>query len=269
MAFDKTQLMKVPTLASAGVAAFGWLLMFIGVCIAGAGGIVGFELFYLLVVILSVLGLIAFHQTEEHRIAIVAFVAIGFNFLVGLTDSSIQVTKASSFFASSSSTTAYGFIAAGSIFQAFIFIFWIIRFGSGRNRQAEDAAAAASNGGGGGGFKFSFPSIQLPTFTKKEVPAEQSIDVNNSYATYPPVGSPVNSTPPPVPAANAAPHVVARVRAIHPYTANPQDSTELTFAKGQILDVLDNRGKWWKAQYVNSYGSVVSGIIPSNYVELL
>lgn len=65
-------------------------------------------------------------------------------------------------------------------------------------------------------------------------------------------------------------------------TASPDDPTELSFAKGEVLDVLDKQGKWWQAK--NSDG--VSGskfllgtadatlimiilVAPSNYLQII
>ncbi|KAG1049897.1 hypothetical protein G6F43_007801 [Rhizopus delemar] len=52
-----------------------------------------------------------------------------------------------------------------------------------------------------------------------------------------------------------------RVQALHAYQANPEDPNELSFSKGEILEIVDRNGNWWQAR--KSDGT--EGIIPSNY----
>jgi SHO1 osmosensor len=46
--------------------------------------------------------------------------------------------------------------------------------------------------------------------------------------------------------------------------ASVQDPNELSFDKGEILEIVDRKGNWWQARKNN--GAI--GIIPSNYVRL-
>ncbi|CAO3622410.1 unnamed protein product [Cunninghamella blakesleeana] len=56
-----------------------------------------------------------------------------------------------------------------------------------------------------------------------------------------------------------------RVEAIHAYQANPQDPNELSFEKGEVVEIVDRKGNWWQARKTD--GTI--GIIPSNYFRAI
>jgi SHO1 osmosensor len=39
-----------------------------------------------------------------------------------------------------------------------------------------------------------------------------------------------------------------KARALYAYKASPDDPAEISFAKGETLDIVDNNGKWWQAR---------------------
>lgn len=62
-----------------------------------------------------------------------------------------------------------------------------------------------------------------------------------------------------------APQGVQRAEALYTYKASEDDPTEISFNKGDILQIVDSSGKWWQAQRPN--GEL--GIVPSNYLRML
>lgn len=75
--------------------------------------------------------------------------------------------------------------------------------------------------------------------------------------------SPLNSGVPE--SSPGADGTVFKAKALYAYTGSADDPNEISFSKGEVLDILDKQGKWWQAR--KSDGTV--GIAPSNYLQLL
>ena len=83
-----------------------------------------------------------------------------------------------------------------------------------------------------------------------------------AFSGYAPTAT--DATPQKAPIQVAAPAAL-RAKAMYAYSADPSDSNEVSFAKGDILEVLDNSGKWWQVKTPS--GAI--GIAPSNYCSLI
>ncbi|RIB10607.1 hypothetical protein C2G38_2005086 [Gigaspora rosea] len=56
-----------------------------------------------------------------------------------------------------------------------------------------------------------------------------------------------------------------KAKALYDYHGSPEDRTELSFVKGDYLDIASKEGKWWHARKADG----TTGIAPSNYLELI
>lgn len=163
--------------------------------------------------------------------------------------------------------------------------------GSTEGAQRRSGWSFLARGGGGAGPNTSTPKIQqavqLPMGGAQAAPPAGDSSVMQSRSG---VGEALGITPPDSehPTAVAEPaaptqqatttrkaskgkgvprdqRTYPRAEAIFTYKAGQEDPGELSFKKGDILQILDSTGKWWEARRADG----TSGIVPSNYLRML
>ncbi|KAJ7747121.1 hypothetical protein DFH07DRAFT_578270 [Mycena maculata] len=114
------------------------------------------------------------------------------------------------------------------------------------------------------------PELPPPTPTRPKTPSRPKSTVSRADSTVLGNGAPTESAPSVSEAEPTATPTVdseypLRAKARHAYKASPEDPNELSFAKGEILLIEDQEGKWWQAKKLDD----TTGIVPSNYLLIL
>lgn len=234
-------------------------------------------------VILCVFLVVATDSVEPYRQVLLAFLALATMYVTNSVNNVVY-----------SGTSASSASGAGHILLSIINFLWMIYFGTtheagihawvdsfaadkGHSYNNDQFAMRRSNpfslheqrqslgvpgrpvsaySAGMGGATNNYNGLQLGGFenSSNTEPHQQSPAFNQQATPQPPQDSLFVATEYPY-----------RARAVYAYQANPEDANEISFDKGEILDVSDISGRWWQARRDN--GEI--GICPSNYVELL
>ncbi|KAI8929466.1 hypothetical protein BC831DRAFT_443716, partial [Entophlyctis helioformis] len=265
------------------VAFAGWVLSFLGIIIIaanldGRGTIENrlhwFYNFYFISLLLFVAYAIISRNVRQYRLALVAFLSVAFNILVDSIDVWVRVSQTPSSLAGGA-----GLRATGCFLIIFPVIFMIGYIGmttedSARDRQNSFVASpaynnSAANAAPAGNFRL--PSLSLGN--KKQPATDPSANTTTANTTtassfaLPSLGRLGSGLGSPTAASPAAP--TQQAKALYAYDANPEDPTEISFIKGEVMTVLETKGKWWKVSKTLPDGSAIEGIAPSNYLQVL
>ncbi|KAI8575415.1 hypothetical protein K450DRAFT_261907 [Umbelopsis ramanniana AG] len=272
MAFDISNVTGNPIILLSGVfAMIGWFIAFIAACIfQGLGGF-WWTIIFELLVLGGIFFVIAIDAFPQYRLVVLSFLSISIAMLTSFIGNFIN-----------SSSSAAQAIGAGGVFLIIVQFSWVIIFGSDENSAINRSVYGlqiASRPPQQNNFKAgSIPlgsSVYAPShnqgsfvnaqeFSQPAQPIMMQASAPVMNSPHVPHMAQVQSTLPPSSVENVASNsqaAIDKVTALHAYQANPEDATELSFAKGEVLEVLDKKGNWWQARKQD--GS--EGIIPSNY----
>ncbi|CAO3618072.1 unnamed protein product [Mucor hiemalis] len=254
--FGLTHVTKNPiVLVSVVMSAVGWFIAFIGTCILGkyAGGF-WWTIIYELLLLAGLLFSIFKQVFHHYKLMFLIFLGVSIALLTGAIDGLMHYN-----------TGGAQAAGAGAVILIVMQFFWVVLFGS-----TEDSAV----------YQFVYSGSVLPVSQngvgnihgspKESKIALSSPEANSQYSHHNSIGSihtPIQHTNPPstpnstVMQPQAPIHNKNFATALHPYQANPDDPNELSFAKEEVLEILNKSGNWWQAKKQD--GTV--GIVPSNY----
>lgn len=233
-------------LATLVLSLIGWIITFAGTAAARIPGAPWFFIIFELFIILGIAAAIATDSVKYYRFTILTFLGVSLVFIIAADVHTINIVNNDNI---TSTSQAFQAIAAGSIFLSIVTFVWIFSFGSEEESIVVNSInKLAINKVDGNtthrhtphNFPPSGPIAMMPT-------SQQEPQVNNTVAVSP----------------NA--DYAYKAKALYDYQANPDDQSELSFAKGEILDIADNKGKWWQARKADG----TTGIAPSNYLQLV
>lgn len=277
-------------LVTLSIATLGWLIAFIATIAADAKGsfpnIGWWTVIYELLVVAGIAYVMIVDAINEYRLAMIGFIAV----MLAYSTNAVNILVYSASAAEQAS-------AAGHLLLSIIAIIWMFYFGTTPNarphalidsfslHRGEGGEGAANNyrgangnmsNGNYSGYNNSYArpqdgqpqrpqmytSAQLSGFestweARNAFGSQNHREVNPSSPGHSPVVPTDSQTEVPI-------EYPYKAKAIYSYEANPEDANEISFSKGEILDVSDISGRWWQARRTTGE----SGIAPSNYLAL-
>ncbi|BFZ54825.1 Transmembrane osmosensor [Savitreella phatthalungensis] len=259
-------------LATGSVAVIGWLIAFFASIAANVDSssyphFAWWTVMYQLFVLAGVLAAVAVDAIDQYRLCLCAFLAAALSFTSSTANVLVYSDRPSEQAA-----------AAGHIFLSMVNICWIFYFGSAPDtlahryldtpRQRAQHAHVMQRYNElypAGRYGSPYPKSNIDSVAAQiqfqQQQQQQQQQLGRSVLGDIPGQSAVGGED----VGGQGLEFKHRARAIYTYDANPEDPNEISFTKGEVLEVADISGKWFQAR--NAKGEV--GIAPSNYLKLL
>ncbi|ORY92053.1 hypothetical protein BCR43DRAFT_78900 [Syncephalastrum racemosum] len=234
----------------------GWLILFIGACVAALHGVswwvIIFELFFT-VGIIATLGVSGFGPHRGTMLTLLAISIVYLTYVIPLMLYNDQPGARAA--------------TGGAIILIIMQYFWVFLLGMSEESRLYRMFYGGGSGGGfsggnigGGMMQSNWSSAIRPHNKEAPLPTvQQNTNAGAGGAAAGGAAAGGASGGPPTPAQKNSQFETAT--ALHSYQANPEDPNELSFGKDESLEILDRKGNWWQARKED--GSV--GIVPSNY----
>jgi len=266
-------------LATLGLAIAGWILAIVGIAVTQSEAFAYWSAVFLLGLIVAHAYCVITAYLFRARLALLAFNGVGIVYGTRYGDAGI--------FSTSTSDQVAG---AGFIVLSTMLCLWVLAIGIEGSPYVAPMRRTASNGQRAKEMS-SRSSLGEPAPTRlaaSTAPVRSQLS-SSSVGSSPAVtagglatgaaatsGGPVTVVVDQrnIPAADASGGLQVAVGddiqykhkgvAMYAYAGSADDPNELSFTKGDLLDIVDTQGKWWQAKKAD--GSI--GIVPSNYIKL-
>ncbi|CEI88192.1 Putative SHO1 osmosensor [Rhizopus microsporus] len=245
-----------PFVATTGaLSAAAWLILFIGGCVAQFHGVIWWIIIYELLFVVGYMVVLGLGLLPSYHNMVYLFLAISIVYLTYVCQATLFDVNASS---------GDRAAAAGAIIL--IIMQFLLAFLLTSPEESWFRSFGTRSMSYGGNLSHRFVNTVRPNrqtrdtggvMSEKELPRHYNNNNNNNDTNR------VDDEEEDIGVAASPRNQFEPATALHGYQGSADDPSELSFEKGELLEILDKRGNWWQARKQDG----TTGIVPSNYVS--